>query len=519
MATKSVIEIDVLDEKFKAFQKEFEKYKKSAKESTKEWKDINTFIGKALSQQKEFNKSLKDGVAELKEAATLTAAIAGDMAGIALSAAKWVAYSVIGGFTAMGALAYKANAVTKESSALGITRAQLRSARVYGSPYYDNMEGMMGSIQDLQTSLGGRWKIDRLLGGDSSKNAYENLAPIFDRIREAKATSGGFADVAMGQNPAFKDVASKQDIQALWNMSEQRYRSFREGLVKGPGQFPNEEENAQKWTNFWIAITKTGQLLEAKLIGVLGKLTEPLAQLTDAVADALVAFLGSKEVGDAIKGFVSELKDPENKQAMKDFFEGIFIIGKAIAYVISKIPNFAKWVSDYTKAEAGKGQDIVDFFGRAKEANNKWYEQYKKDAPNNVLHPYKLNLEKVDPELVDTAKRLGLGIISGYRTEEHARDIGKWHTGSHHTVLNAEGNATALDIDMAQALALRAKFKTEEEFTKATNLWRPYIGMKGEENHFELKNHHLRFVDPNPGKDNTFIYDNDGTCTKLVAMK
>ena len=512
MAIQSVIEIDVLDEKFKAFQKEFEKYKKSTKESTKEWKEVNTFIGKALNQQKEFNKSLKDGVKQLKEAATLTSAIAGDMAGIALSAAKWVAYSVIGGYTAMGALAYRANAVTKESSALGISRAQLRSARVYGDPYYDNMEGMMGNIQDLQTSLGGRWKIDRLLGGDSSKNAYENLVPIFNRIRESKATSGGFVDVAMGQNPAFANVASKQDIQTIWNMSEQRYKAFTSGLNKGAGQFPNEEKNAQAWTNFWIAITKTGQLLESKLINVLSKLTEPLAQLTEAVADALVAFLGSKEVEDAIKNFTAELKNPENQKSLRDFFEGILMIGKAIAYIISKIPNSVKWVAE-------KGSAVADYFEKAGEANNKWYEQYKKDAPNNVLHPYPLNLEKVDPELVNTAKRLGLAITSGYRTEEHARDIGKWHPGSHHTVLNAEEKATALDIDKAQALALRAKFKTEEDFTKATNLWRPYLGMEGEENHFELKKHHLRFVDPNPGKDNVFIYDNDGTCTKLVAMK
>ena len=514
MAIQSVIEINVLDEKFKAFQQEFEKYKKSAKESTKEWKEVNTFIAKALNQQKEFNKSLKDGVSELKKASLETGKIALDMASIALSAAKWVAYSVIGGYTAMGALAYRANAVTKESSALGITRAQLRSSRVYGNPYYDNMEGMMGSIQDLQTSLGGRWKIDRLLGGDSSKNAYENLVPIFNRIRESKATSGGFVDVAMGQNPAFANVASKQDIQNIWNMSEQRYKAFTGGLNRGPGQFPNEEKNAQAWTNFWISITKTGQLLESKLINVLGKLTEPLTQLTEAVADALVAFLGSKEVEDAIKGFVSELKDPENKQALKDFFEGIFIIGKAIAYVISKIPNFAKWVSDYTKTEAGKGQDIVDFFKRAGSANDKWYEQYKKDAPNNVI-----NLSKVDPALVSTAQRLGLTVNSGYRTQAEAIAKGIWNPGSHHTALNSEGFATALDIDMAQALALRAKFKTEEDFTKATNLWRPYLGMKGEENHFELKNHHLKFVDPNPGKDNVFIYDNDGTCTKLVAMK
>ena len=42
MATKSVIEIDILDEKFQAFQKAFEKYQQALKAMPADWNKVNS---------------------------------------------------------------------------------------------------------------------------------------------------------------------------------------------------------------------------------------------------------------------------------------------------------------------------------------------------------------------------------------------------------------------------------------------------------------------------------------------
>ena len=52
MTVKSVIEIDVLDEKFKAFSAAFEKYKKSVAEQSKKWQELNKTISEAEKRQK-----------------------------------------------------------------------------------------------------------------------------------------------------------------------------------------------------------------------------------------------------------------------------------------------------------------------------------------------------------------------------------------------------------------------------------------------------------------------------------
>ena len=66
MTVKSVIEIDVLDEKFKAFQAAFDKYKKSVDEQSKKWKEVNKTLEEAEKRQKAFNKAISDGAQNLK---------------------------------------------------------------------------------------------------------------------------------------------------------------------------------------------------------------------------------------------------------------------------------------------------------------------------------------------------------------------------------------------------------------------------------------------------------------------
>ena len=223
MTVKSVIEIDVLDEKFKAFSAAFEKYKKSVAEQSKKWQELNKTISEAEKRQKAFNKSVSDGAIALKGAVGATASIASNMASAAVSAAKWMAYSAVAGGFGLGGLAYSASNLRREATGYGVSTGQLRSARTYGEPYIGGIEGMLGNIQTLQTTLTEQYKVG-ILGGDLNKNAYQNLIPALQRIREAKAQSGGMIDVAMNTIPGIKDVATQDQVQTIWNMTPEEYK-------------------------------------------------------------------------------------------------------------------------------------------------------------------------------------------------------------------------------------------------------------------------------------------------------
>ena len=125
MTVKSVIEIDVLDEKFKAFQAAFEKYKKSVDEQSKKWKEVNKTLEEAEKRQKAFNKALQEGAESLKGAVGHTASIAKNMASAALSAAKWLTYSAIGGGFGLGGLAAGASNLRREATGLGVNTCLL----------------------------------------------------------------------------------------------------------------------------------------------------------------------------------------------------------------------------------------------------------------------------------------------------------------------------------------------------------------------------------------------------------
>ena len=488
MAVKSVIEIDVLDEKFKAFQAAFEKYKKSVDEQSKKWKEFNKTISEAEKRQKDFNKALQDGGQALKGAVVSTASIASNMASAAVSAAKWMAYSAVAGGFGLGALASSASNLRREATGYGVSTGQLRAARTYGEPYIGGIEGMLGNIQTLQTTLTEQYKVG-ILGGDLNKNAYQNLIPALQRIREAKTQSGGMIDVAMNTIPGIKDVASQEQVQTIWNMTPEEYKEMMQSLQKGDQRFSMDDANYQAWRKFWTSIVAVGNDIQDKLIVSLSKLTPFLINLTEAVGDAITSFLKSDELKQGLQEFTDYLKSDDGKQALRDFFVAIKMISQAIIWIVGKIPGFVN-----TLKEGGlSARQWVSHF--AQEYDEKFNHQYDKTlglgAGEEVVEQglFKkfikgVNMNDVDPALANSIKALGLNPISGYRSKEYAQSQGIWHEGSHHTLLNAQGKASAVDIDPSQVKALMAKY-SDQQLKEQFDIYRPYPKNPDEQNHFE----------------------------------
>ena len=176
MATKSVIEIDILDEKFQAFQKAFEKYQQALKAMPADWNKVNSSIVNIDKKQKDFNKSLRDGNSLLKEAANSTGMIARNLASSVVSIGKWLAVSAtVGGF-GLGGLASSASDYRRTAQGLGVTTGQLRGANVTLGRYI-NPETTFGNIADIQADLSRRQILGRL-GAGQGQNPAEALPNI-----------------------------------------------------------------------------------------------------------------------------------------------------------------------------------------------------------------------------------------------------------------------------------------------------------------------------------------------------
>jgi len=516
MTIKSVIEIDVLDEKFKAFQAAFDKYKKSVDEQSKKWKEVNKTLEEAEKRQKAFNKALQNGGQALKGAVGYTASIASNMASAAMSAAKWLTYSAIGGGFGLGGLASGASNLRREATGLGVNTSQLRAARTYGEPYLGGIEGVMANIQRLQTTLTEQYKIG-VLGGSLGKNAFQNLPDILNKAREAVKAAGGNIDVARAMTPGLQDVMNEEQLQTVGNMTPEEFARLISSLKTGANNFAIDEAKYESFRQFWVSLKEAGNIIENSLIRNLDTLTPQLKQLARTIADTIDNLLNSeqfaeamKTINEGIKDFGKYLASGEAKEDMKTFGEALKILAKAIVGTA----EFLGLIPDKSLKDQPTGWN---WFGAAKDAgfsgkvsSNQQGIPIDQSISNKIQAiNNSVSLKGVDPKLASAIQAAGLTAISGYRSKEYAMSQGIWHEGSHHTVLNQEGYATAVDVSTASLNALRAKYKSEEEFNRATGLYAPYSKDPKERNHLELFN---------PNKTDIYVNTGDGVSQKAATM-
>jgi hypothetical protein len=500
MTVKSVIEIDVLDEKFKAFSASFEKYKKSVEDHSKKWKEVNKALEEAEKRQKAFNKSIQDGGVALKNAVSVTASIASNMASAALSAAKWLTYSALGGGFGLGGLAGSASNLRREATGLGVNSSQLRAARTYGEPYLGGIEWVMSGIQRLQTDVTQQYKVG-ILGGRLDKNAFENLPDVLTRAREVLKSVGG--DVYSAKRitgGAISDVLSDEQLQTVGNMTPDEFSRLISSLRTGASNFPVDEAKYESFRKFWVSLKEAGNAIENSLIKNLVRLTEPLSRLSESVVKALDAFLGSKKAQQALEDFADYLASDKFKENVQTFLIALERLGEATY-------NAAVFLGLVDKKNQATPEDIE----KAKKQLPWWMPDY---AVKGVAQSNKDMLSGVDPKLAASIKMAGLNPISGLRDPSWAKQNaayqqnGQWFTKEGRPIA-MEGSkhlsGNAVDVSMSSLKQFLSKH-TEDELKDQYNLYRP-LGAK-DPNHVELYN---------PNRTDIYVHF-DGQASKANAM-
>ena len=349
MATKSVIEIDVLDDKFKAFADAFAKYQEALKKMPGDWQRVNTAatagsanvaknIAQATKNQKDLNKAVGDSSFGFRNAARITGDIAKNLASGALSIAKWISFGAIGGGFGLGGLAASASDVRRQAQGLGITTGQLRAANVNFGKYIDP-QATLANIAELQSSLSQRQIITRL-GGQQGQNPADMLATVM-RSAVAQFKQGGqtkeYAE-AMGLTQVF----SMEELRRLASLSEKEFNETIQKFKRDRELLAVDDASSRAWQEFWIQLKRSGNVLETSFIKNLSVLTPQLTLLSESVATAIDGFLGSEEVKQKLEDLAKYIGSEEFKQAAGDFMEGLKDLAAAIAWVISSIPNVGR---------------------------------------------------------------------------------------------------------------------------------------------------------------------------------
>lgn len=335
MVAKSVIEIDVQDEKFKAFQQAFDRYQKILDEQSKKWEQVNKAFDAMNKKQKDFNKAVQDGSKGLKDAAITTGNIARNMASAALSAAKWLAFGAIGGGFGLGGLASSASDYRRQAQGLGISTGQLRASGVaYGRAF--DAQSVLSNIANLQNDPQGQAILARL-GAVRGENPAEQAGGLYKTaVQQFKQ---------FGQNPVFAEnlgltkVFSMEELRRGANMTAKDLEEMDEQFKKSKKIFELDDSISKAWQDFWYELKKAGNTIEVGFLKALKDLVPQLAELSKSVTMTITDFLESEKTKKALEDFAKYLGSAEFKQDVKSFMDALKDLADFMIELLSYLPT------------------------------------------------------------------------------------------------------------------------------------------------------------------------------------
>ena len=318
MATKSVIEIDVLDEKFQAFTKEFAKFQSSVKSlkqidplpwSAKMTKEVNAQVKGVkdlINQIKNFEKLSKENLETFKQLSTTTANVARNLASGAVSIAKWATLGAIGGGFGLAGLAGSASDYRRQAQGLGVSTGQLRATETNFGKYFDPSQ-VLSNIADVKGDLFRQSLIGRL-GGSAGQNPIDLLPNV---IRNAvKQFKAGGQTQQYAEATGLTQIFSIEDLRRLSSLKQDELEQTIKQNQADARNLETTDAVNKEWQDFLIQLKRVGQVLETSLI----KNLEPLIP-------KLIEF--SKVIGDIVVDFLKDLNTNELKNDIMLFAEGL----------------------------------------------------------------------------------------------------------------------------------------------------------------------------------------------------
>ncbi len=357
MATKSVIEIELIDEQFKAFSAQLKAMQSIVAGMPEQWKAITKEVNeeqkaeskaaneaekarkKRLQEEKDFNKIIEDRKKAFMDAAYFTSNIAKNLASGALSIAKWTAFAAIGGGFGLGGLAASASDYRKRSQGLGTTTAGLRAAETNLSQYVD-VNSVLGNITNLQHDITQQYKLTRL-GGGKGDSAAQLQTVMTKAVQDFKAHG---QDLNYARAVGLTDIFSPEDLIRLAKLSAEELAGTFKKMSQDLKRFEIDDKVSRKWQEFWQQLGRAGQDIQVILIDKLQSLVKPLTELSAVIVDVIANFLKNNDVAKWIQGFGQSIKEfadylgkPEFKQDIDDFVTNIGAMAEAIASILRKI--------------------------------------------------------------------------------------------------------------------------------------------------------------------------------------
>ena len=386
MAKRSIIDIDVNDEKFKEFLKIFHEYRESLEEMPEAWKKLGEAMGGTGSS---FNKSATATMKVLQESAMNIAGMADSLHkavkaqeqfyhattvsnsgmnrlvrssstlgktlfSIGKELFKLASIGAIGGAVGMFGLGDSAYRRQREARGLGLSTGQISAFKTYMAPYVEPGD-LLNRAANARNDITKWWALSAM-GIPIGKAQHENAEQLsFDLINQArKIWKQGPQTLQYAEARGLTAMGfSLDDLRRLANTPGSQLRSAEANAMRSAGAMGFSSKVGDEYTRMIVTLRKAGVVIESVLIKGLAPLAKPLSDMAIAFSKDFAAWVGSSDAKKTIANFGEEMREffhfLESKRLhddLRDLAKAIEIVTHGVIWTTKNIGEPAAKIGD-----------------------------------------------------------------------------------------------------------------------------------------------------------------------------
>ncbi len=388
MVAKSIVDIDVNDDKFVAFMERFREYQSALDDLPEAWRvaavgigesskqtekakgetkelgaefnavaeailtinsgidRLNTNLEDSKKKQDEFNKSTRSAKGFLSDATKDAKSLAGHIKEATASLLSWggivgifTGVLGVGGLFGINRLAATTGAQRFTSLGLGTSIGALDSTAINYQKALGNPAGTLGAIRDSQMDLTKRWTFQAMGINNPDQDPAKLLPQMIRNARDIFVQNGSTLQGA--QAHGLTNFFTLDDLNRFKNMSDEEITAMEKRAQQDARMLQITDQQARQWQDFNVQLDYSSQSIRNTFVRGLGPLTPQLSKLSDALSGAIDTVLKSPELGkwiDAlargIERFGNYLSSPEFTSDVLSFMDGVKRLGQSVSRLI-----------------------------------------------------------------------------------------------------------------------------------------------------------------------------------------
>ncbi|MHB9319311.1 hypothetical protein ACP3TG_09355 [Phytobacter diazotrophicus] len=391
MAAKTIVEIDVNDEKFQAFIEKFNEYQAALSELPDAWRAqatgiadstretnratsqstqlanafndglaaitgivdrldrINENLGEANKRQDELNKKAGSSGSLFSKLTRDAKSFSGHVRDATTSLLSWggilgVFTGVLGagGLFGINRLAATTSTQRFTSLGLGTSIGGLDSSAINYQKALGNPVATLGAIRDSQADLSRRWTFQAMGINNPDRSPDQLLPEMIRNARDIYVKNGSTLQGA--QAHGLTNFFTLDDLNRFKNMSDAEINAMEKRAQRDARLLQISDQQARQWQDFNIQLDYSGQSIRNTFVRGLAPLAPALTKLSDALTSAIDTVLKSPELGKwidnlsgGIQRFGNYLASPEFSTDVDSFMDAI----KRMAHTIGRLVDLA----------------------------------------------------------------------------------------------------------------------------------------------------------------------------------